>query len=443
MLAGAFVCLTACGDSGVGATESGTGTGTGATTQMGSTSTPGTTTEVTPTTTTAEPVCGDGQIDPGETCDDGPDNGPGKPCDATCQTGAGVCGDGVVGPGEECDDGVDNGDMSSCTAACANNVCGDGKVGPGEGCDDGNQVDGDACTNACALASCGDGVVGADEACDDGNKDDTDMCTSSCTAAACSDGFVQAGAGEECDAGVDNADEALCTTECKTNVCGDGHTYNTGDGAEECDNGVDNGPGKSCSATCTLNVCGDGDQGPAEECDDGNVAPADGCSATCTLEACGNEIVEVACWADARRKFHDLYVDKGSELAREALERIGALYDIEAGIRGHSPAERKAARQARAGPVLEELQCWLDASLRRVPGRSGLAAAIRYARSRWGQLCRYRDDGRLEIDNSAAERALRGVALGRKNWLLAGSMGLLASLALLAAGLRRRLTARK
>jgi len=108
----------------------------------------------------------------------------------------------------------------------------------------------------------------------------------------------------------------------------------------------------------------------------------------------GNEIVEVACWAHARRKFHDVYVDKGSELAQEALERIG---------------------------VLEELQRWLDASLRRVPGRSELAAAIRYARSRWAQLCRYRDDGRLEIDNSAAERALRGVALGRKNWLFAGS----------------------
>jgi hypothetical protein len=67
------------------------------------------------------------------------------------------------------------------------------------------------------------------------------------------------------------------------------------------------------------------------------------------------------------------------------------------------------------------LQRWLEASLRRVPGRSELAAAIRYARSRWAQLCRYRDDGRLEIDNSAAERALRGVALGRKNWLFAGS----------------------
>ena len=78
-------------------------------------------------------------------------------------------------------------------------------------------------------------------------------------------------------------------------------------------------------------------------------------------------------------------------------------------------------RQARAGPVLEELRQWLDTTLRRVPGRSDLAAAIRYARSRWQQLCRYRDDGRLEIDNSAAERALRGVALGRKNWLFAGS----------------------
>jgi transposase len=135
----------------------------------------------------------------------------------------------------------------------------------------------------------------------------------------------------------------------------------------------------------------------------------------------GNGVVEVACWAHARRKFHDVYVDKGSELAQEALERIGALYDIENGIRGHSPAERQAERQARAGPVLEELQRWLDTSLCRVPRRSELAAAIRYARSRWAQLCRYRDDGRLEIDNSAAERALRGVALGRKNWLFAGS----------------------
>ena len=135
----------------------------------------------------------------------------------------------------------------------------------------------------------------------------------------------------------------------------------------------------------------------------------------------GDGIMEVACWAHVRRKFHDVYADKGSELAREALDRIGALCDIEAAIRGHTPDERRAVRQARAGPVLEELHQWLDTTLRRVPGRSELAAAIRYARSRWAQLCRYRDDGRLEIDNSAAERALRGVALGRKNWLFAGS----------------------
>jgi transposase len=135
----------------------------------------------------------------------------------------------------------------------------------------------------------------------------------------------------------------------------------------------------------------------------------------------GSEIVEVACWAHARRKFDDLYVELGSELAQEALERIGTSCDIEAGIRGHSPAERQAVRQPRASPVLKELRQWLDMTLRRVPGRSALAVAIRYACSRWTQLWRYCDDGRLEIDNSVAERALRGIALGRKNWLFAGS----------------------
>ena len=86
----------------------------------------------------------------------------------------------------------------------------------------------------------------------------------------------------------------------------------------------------------------------------------------------------------------DAYVDKGSELACRALERIGLLYDIETAIRGHQPAERQAVRQAHAGPVLEALRQWLNTTLRRVPGRSDLAAAIRYARPRWEQLCRYR-----------------------------------------------------
>ena len=86
----------------------------------------------------------------------------------------------------------------------------------------------------------------------------------------------------------------------------------------------------------------------------------------------------------------DAYVDKGSELACQALERIGLLFDIETAIRGHQPAERQAVRQAHAGPVLEALRQWLNTTLRRVPGRSDLAAAIRYARPRWEQLCRYR-----------------------------------------------------
>ena len=105
---------------------------------------------------------------------------------------------------------------------------------------------------------CGDGKVAPTEQCDDGNKDDSDACTTSCTNAVCSDGFVQVVNGEQCDVGVDNADNAACTTQCKDNVCGDGALYNTGAGTEECDNGAENGPGKACNASCTANVCGDG-----------------------------------------------------------------------------------------------------------------------------------------------------------------------------------------
>ena len=104
----------------------------------------------------------------------------------------------------------------------------------------------------------------------------------------CSDGFVQTGIGEECDAGVDNADNAACTTECKANVCGDGKLYNTGEGSEACDNGAENGPGKVCNAMCALNVCGDGDQGPDEACDDGNNSNTDACLVGCILAGCGD-----------------------------------------------------------------------------------------------------------------------------------------------------------
>lgn len=132
-------------------------------------------------------------------------------------------------------------------------------------------------------------------------------------------------------------------------------------------------------------------------------------------------LLEVACWAHARRKFYDLHAANGSPVAKEALDRIGALYAIEAEIRGQPPDERRAIRQARAGPLLNELQAWMTATYAVASKKSALAGAIQYALSRWVALTRYRDDGRLEIDNNAAERSLRVVALGRKNYLFAGS----------------------
>jgi transposase len=132
-------------------------------------------------------------------------------------------------------------------------------------------------------------------------------------------------------------------------------------------------------------------------------------------------ILEAGCWAHVRRKFYDFHESTRSPVAAEALRRIGELYAIEEPIRGHSPAERARVRVERAGPLLDELKCWLEAQLARVSKKSELAVAIRYALSRWTAMTRYRDDGRLEIDNNAAERALRAVALGRKNYLFAGS----------------------
>jgi len=125
--------------------------------------------------------------------------------------------------------------------------------------------------------------------------------------------------------------------------------------------------------------------------------------------------------AHVRRKFYDIHVALASPIAADALERIGRLYEVEAQIRGRPPDERSAARQVRAGPELEDLHAWLGRSLAGLPKKGELTVAIRYALSNWVALTRYRDDGRLEIDNNAAERALRTVAVGRKNWLFAGS----------------------
>jgi transposase len=130
---------------------------------------------------------------------------------------------------------------------------------------------------------------------------------------------------------------------------------------------------------------------------------------------------EAACWAHVRRKFFDIQQAHASPLAGEAIERIAELYAIESEIRGRSPDERKQVREARSRPVLAAFHQWMQNTLSKVSRKSDIAAAIGYALGRWPALLRYCDDGLLEIDNNAAERALRAVALGRKNYLFAGS----------------------
>jgi transposase len=132
-------------------------------------------------------------------------------------------------------------------------------------------------------------------------------------------------------------------------------------------------------------------------------------------------IQEAACWAHVRRKFYDLHLAHHSPVAAEAMERIAALYAIEKEIRGHAAGERRAVRNAQARPLLDSLKQWLEETLGKLSRKSDTALAVRYALSRWDALLRYVDDGRIEIDNNAAERALRTVALGRKNYLFAGS----------------------
>jgi len=132
-------------------------------------------------------------------------------------------------------------------------------------------------------------------------------------------------------------------------------------------------------------------------------------------------IYEVACWAHTRRKFHDIHVAHASPTTTEALARIAALYAIEDQIR-RKPAElRCSVRQTRSRPLLDELRQWMDKTLRSLSTKSETAGAIRYALSHWRALTRYVDDGLLEIDNNSAERALRAVAIGRKNYLFMGA----------------------
>jgi transposase len=137
----------------------------------------------------------------------------------------------------------------------------------------------------------------------------------------------------------------------------------------------------------------------------------------------GGDIQLAACWAHARRKFYEVHEATGSPVAAEALRRIAELYAIEASIRGQTAGTRQGARHIKSRPLVEAMKTWLEAELGRIPPRGGLADAIRYALTRWSSLCKFMDDGRIEIDNNTVERAIRPIALGRKNHLFAGSDG--------------------
>jgi transposase len=132
-------------------------------------------------------------------------------------------------------------------------------------------------------------------------------------------------------------------------------------------------------------------------------------------------LIEVACWAHARRKLYEVHAATKSPAAQELLERIGELFAIEADIRGKSPQERLAVRSEQSVPLLAQIKLRFEETLNRISNISSLAGAIRYSLTRWVAMTRYTTDGRLDICNNAAERAIRPLAIGRKNWLFAGS----------------------
>lgn len=135
----------------------------------------------------------------------------------------------------------------------------------------------------------------------------------------------------------------------------------------------------------------------------------------------GNRVAEVACWAHFRRKIFENHETRPTPLTTDLLERIRALYKIEDDIRGLPPEERRRHRQEHSKLLVDDLRIAIDEALRRLSPKSTMARALLYGRKRLAALTRFLDDGRAEIDNNVAERAMRSVALGRKNWLFAGS----------------------
>ncbi len=135
----------------------------------------------------------------------------------------------------------------------------------------------------------------------------------------------------------------------------------------------------------------------------------------------GNGIQEVACWAHFRRKIFECHQTSPTPLTTDLLDRIAGLYRIEEDFRGQPPDVRRRHRQEQARPQIDALRGAIDGALRRLSSKSAMAKALAYGRKRWDALTRYTDEGMAEIDNNIAERAIRAIAIGRKNWLFAGS----------------------
>ena len=234
------------------------GSGTAATldmmTEPGTSGVVMTTTGSDDTTGAPAPVCGDGNLDPDEACDEGANNSDTGTCTTACKLPA--CGDGFMQAGEECDDANDI-DEDACVSDCKLNICGDGHVGPGEACD----APGDPkCTNECALVSCGDGKVSPGEECDDANDIATDACLPTCLTAKCGDGEIQEGVDTCDDANTDNSD--ACTTLCKPPACDDGilsgseSDVDCGGSCQPCAEGKECLVGADCGTkVCKANKC--------------------------------------------------------------------------------------------------------------------------------------------------------------------------------------------
>ncbi len=238
------------------------------------------------------PECGDEIIDDASPFDESCDPPNGVTCNDDCV--ALLCGNGEIDDGEECDDGVDNSNTvpDACRDSCRNAGCSDGVVDSGEDCDDANQSNTDACTNQCVDAVCGDGLVRAGvEDCDDGTGNSNtvpDACRTTCEEAGCGDDVVDSG--EQCDDGNAVATDA-CTGTCRNNVCGDGVLFA---GVEDCDNGASNSntTPNACRTNCEAAGCGDAVVDTGEECDGTSDAACPGeeiCNTSCDCQGAAQE----------------------------------------------------------------------------------------------------------------------------------------------------------